>query len=349
MVHALPARLLDLEGRERAVGDEQIGFRLLEVAQERPRHLARVVVELALESPGPVHARAALDQLDRRSRHEPQEVARLEADLLHAEMARHLVGDLAERAPELARELPLAVERGHAAADLRRADDLDAAPPEDADGRRARLGRVELDRRGVEERDLAALAEAGGRRLTAEPAAEAPSVARQPPAAVDAEHLLHAPAEPPVAVRPVGEPREGGAEPPEQLGVAEEAVAEPDALARRARDARVLHQAREVDRPAVRRRVGAVRVAEVAAEAQVDDAPILGRRERRAVPVVLLVRRVEQVGERGAEVVAAPAAGADVVDPFRLGGQGRRSGSLRRPYTRRHAHGLTVPESGDPW
>src|SRR5205823_9979400 len=260
----------------------------------------------------PVHVKAlsALDQLDRRARHEPQEVARLEADLLHAEVARHLVSDLAERAPELARELPLAVEphqvlgevehaarhalrrraghqarvvllqhaaaarprhdhvvallderaergqvapraarragqvaaveRRHAAADLRRADDLDATPPEDADGRRARLGRVELDRRGVEERDLAALAEAGGRRLTAEPAAEAPSVARQPPAAVDAVHLLHAPAEPPVAVRPVGEPREGGAEPPEQLGVAEDAVAEPDAFARRARDARVL-------------------------------------------------------------------------------------------------------------
>src|SRR5206468_926077 len=126
------------------------------------------------------------------------------------------------------------------------------------------------DRRGVEERDLAALAEAGGRRLTAEPAAEAPGVARQPPAAVDAERLLHAQAEPPVAVRPVGEPREGGAEPPEQLGVAEEAV-------------------------------------------------------------------------------AAPAAGADVVDPLRLGGQGRRSGSLRRPRARRHAHALTGPGSGDPW
>src|SRR5438046_7382340 len=103
--------------------------------------------------------------------------------------------------------------------------------------------------------------------------------------ALDAQLLLHAPAEEPVAVRPVGEPREGGAEPPEQLGVAEDAVAEPDALARRARDARVLHQAREVDRPAVRRRVGAVRGAAGAAEAQGDDTPILGRRERRAVPV----------------------------------------------------------------
>src|SRR2546427_11330409 len=87
------------------------------------------------------------------------------------------------------------------------------------------------------------------RSLTAEPAAEAPSVARQPPAAGDAERLLHAPAEPPDAVRPVGEPREGGAAPPEQLGVAEDTLTEGDALAPRERDARLLHQARELDPP----------------------------------------------------------------------------------------------------
>src|SRR2546427_2452058 len=46
--------------------------------------------------------------------------------------------------------------------------------------------------------------------------------------AVDAERLLHAPAQEPVLVRPVGEPRGGRAEPPEQLGVAEDAIAQPE-------------------------------------------------------------------------------------------------------------------------
>src|SRR5207247_8403077 len=53
MIHPLPARLLDLECCKRAVGDDQIGLRLLDVTQERPRHLARLVVELALEAPVP--------------------------------------------------------------------------------------------------------------------------------------------------------------------------------------------------------------------------------------------------------------------------------------------------------
>src|SRR5207245_11251752 len=72
--------------------------------------LVRAVVELPLDAPGPVHAGAAPDQLDPAPRHEPQEVARLETDLLHAEVARRLVGDPAEPAAELTRELPLAVE-----------------------------------------------------------------------------------------------------------------------------------------------------------------------------------------------------------------------------------------------
>src|SRR5207247_9327002 len=106
MIHPLPARLLDLEGRKRAVGDDQIGLRLLDVTQERPRHLVRFVVELALEAPGPVHDGAALDQLDHAPPHEPQEVARLETDLLHAEVARRLAAHPAEPAAELTRELP---------------------------------------------------------------------------------------------------------------------------------------------------------------------------------------------------------------------------------------------------
>src|SRR5262245_36952905 len=80
----------------------------------------------------------------------------------------------------------------------------------------------------------------------------------------------------------------------------------------------------------MRRRVGAVGVAELAGEAEVDDLALLGGDERRAVAVVMLIDGVEQAGERRAEIVAAPAAGADVVDPLRFGGQSCRITELRR-------------------
>src|SRR5581483_5353861 len=63
-----------------------------------------------LESPRAVHPRAPLEDVDARPRDEAEEVARLEADLLHAEMARRLVHDVPEAAREAPVELPLAVE-----------------------------------------------------------------------------------------------------------------------------------------------------------------------------------------------------------------------------------------------
>src|SRR5437773_2099966 len=315
-----PALLLDLDeqrrrelpgsGEERVVDRELLADGVQVGDPLDPEHLLRLIPDrgAVLEQEGePVAHRhppgllvgddAAPDgvALGARPRHEPQGITRLEADLLHAEMAGGLVGDPAEAAPEVAREPALgrephqvlgqvedaarharrhraghqarvillehtaaarprhddvvallderaergqvpagaarrtgevaAVQRRHAAADLRRADDLDTASPENTHRCRAGFGDVELDRRGVEERDLAAPAEVRRRRLAAEPTAEAPRIAGQPAAAIDAERLLHAPAQEPVTVRPVGEPRDGGAEPPEQLGVAEEAVA----------------------------------------------------------------------------------------------------------------------------
>src|SRR5581483_9186289 len=139
---------------------------------------------------------------------------------------------------------------------------------------------------------------------------------------------------------------------PEELRVAEEPLPKRYPRARRARDLGVEHEAREVDRPAVRGRVRTVRVAEVAAEAEVDDAGVLGGGERRRVAVVALVGDVEERVEGRAEVVAAPAAGADVVDAPGLGGEGRRierSGRpRRRPGAGLGAHGLTGRGSGGP-
>src|SRR5579875_2047495 len=88
VIDPLAARLLELEGSERAVRHHEVGARGVERADERPGDCLRGLVELALEAPGPVHARAALVHLDRRVGDEPEEVARLEADLLHAQVAR---------------------------------------------------------------------------------------------------------------------------------------------------------------------------------------------------------------------------------------------------------------------
>src|SRR5262249_49642638 len=73
------------------------------------------------------------------------------------------------------------VERRHAAAALRGADDLDAAAPQHTDRGPARVGRIVLDRRRVEERDLAGSPDARGGRLAPEPGAEAAAILRQAP------------------------------------------------------------------------------------------------------------------------------------------------------------------------
>src|SRR5262249_18711248 len=167
-------------------------------------------------------------------------------------------------------------------------------------------------------------------RLAAEPAREATSVTWQLPTSIDPEPPLHQDAQQTVAVRPVGEGGHEGPETSEQLRIAEQSLAQRNALARGARDALPQHQPGKVDRPPMGRRVRTVRVAELTGEAEIDDMPVFRRSERR-LAVVLLVDDVEQVRERRAEVVAAPAAGADVVDPLRLGGHGRRITKLRGP------------------
>ena len=230
-----------------------------------------------------------------------------------------------------------AVERRHAAADLLGTADLDTAPPEHAHRGDADVGTGELDRRRVEEGHAPGAPDTCGRRLAAEPAAEAPGVAWQATPAVDPERLLHRPAHGAILVHPVRDRRDRRADAAEQLGIPEHPVAERDAFTVGAGNARLLHEQRKIDGPAVRRGVGAERIAELAAEAEIDRSTILLDGERGDVSVVL-VDRVEQMGERRTEVVAAAAPGADVVDAGGFGRQVRRIAEWRRPDVRRARH-----------
>ena len=91
----------DVAAGHRAVAGEVVGVGLLDTILHRPGQLARERVGLALDAVGAVVAGAALDGGDLRIRHQLQYLARLRADLLHALVARHLPGDLAQRRPEV--------------------------------------------------------------------------------------------------------------------------------------------------------------------------------------------------------------------------------------------------------
>jgi hypothetical protein len=66
------------------------------------------------------------------------------------------------------------------------------------------------------------------------------------------------------------------------------------------------------------RHVGAVDVAELAVEAEIDDLVLLRRREPGRVLIVVLVDHLEQRRERVAELEAQPAAVTEVVDAGEL-------------------------------
>src|SRR5262249_13958631 len=79
---------------------------LIEITQQRARDLQRVGEELVLEPPRAIHARAALENLHRGLRHQPQQVAGFEADLLHPKVARCVTGHGAEPSTKVTGELP---------------------------------------------------------------------------------------------------------------------------------------------------------------------------------------------------------------------------------------------------
>src|SRR5688572_17608076 len=91
----------DLVPGHRAIAGIEVGAAVGDAAHDRTADLHRNVAILALHSVSAVVPGAALDRLDLRLRHQHQHVARLQAQVLHAQMTGHVVADLAELAREV--------------------------------------------------------------------------------------------------------------------------------------------------------------------------------------------------------------------------------------------------------
>ena len=98
---------LDLVAGHRAIAGVVVGVRRLHALRipagrsSSRRRGTRVFTRI-----GAVVARAALDHLHGGVRHQPQHIARLQADVLHPQVARHVVADLAEPALKSVRSSP---------------------------------------------------------------------------------------------------------------------------------------------------------------------------------------------------------------------------------------------------
>ena len=191
---------------------------------------------------------------------------------------------------------------------------------EDLHRRHANLGAVVVDRAGLEEDDRLAAGLFAARQPLREGRARE---AGEKPLAVDAECFLREDAQQRLRVRPVHEARDrAGGEAAETVGIAEDALAECDAALAHFRQLRAEHEPWKIDRELVRRRVGALHVAELALVAEVDDLVHLDGRERAdlaAAGLLVPVDRVEERRERRAVVEAHPAGVADVEDAAELG------------------------------
>src|SRR4051812_519267 len=97
---------LDLVSGHRAVARIEIRTAVDDATYDRAADLHRHVAELALHAVRAVVARAALDRLDLRLRHQHQQVARLQAEVLYAQVTRHVIADLAELAREIGAQQP---------------------------------------------------------------------------------------------------------------------------------------------------------------------------------------------------------------------------------------------------
>jgi hypothetical protein len=212
-----------------------------------------------------------------------------------------------------------AVEVGHAAADLLRTGHLAAVALQHRHRVASDLRLVVVDRAREEERDLLRRGRRGGARPTlAEPAGERLVVeARQVAVAVHADRGLQQHAVRPETVGRVHQRGDRGGAGAHAVDVAQEPVLPCDALGARPRGLGTQHQPREVDVEPVRRRVRAVVETELALPAEVDDAPVVGRRDLRDVALVL-VHLLEHEVERRAQAVAPPAAVADLGDARQL-------------------------------
>src|SRR5690554_4715537 len=107
--------LRDMVARELAVRGYPVGLATGRVdgrrPENRPSDLHRGRVEFLLDAPGPGMTGAALDRRDLRSRDQLQQFARLLADVLDAQVAGYVVGDLAQLTAEVRAQQSVLVAR----------------------------------------------------------------------------------------------------------------------------------------------------------------------------------------------------------------------------------------------
>ena len=157
---------------------------------------------------------------------------------------------------------------------------------------------------------------------------------RQVAILVNADHRLQERAMRGDLVHPVRKRRGQTAELADEVGVPEHPVlhAHP-ALGARFRRARTQHQAWKIHGPAMRRRVGAVVVAELALVTEIDDFLDVGRRQLLHVAVDRVdVDSIEHHLEGRTERQASPTSVADVVDAPELAVDVAAVPELGRPY-----------------
>src|SRR5213592_4708776 len=99
--------LLYMARGDRAVGADVVGLVAGHLPEHRPSDLHGVLVVLGFDAPGSVVAGAALHRVERRPRYELQRFAGLLSHVLHARMARDVVGHFSERGLEVGLEQPV--------------------------------------------------------------------------------------------------------------------------------------------------------------------------------------------------------------------------------------------------
>jgi hypothetical protein len=226
-----------------------------------------------------------------------------------AEVRRRLAADR--------REVPVLPGRHAAALEARHAADLDPVPLEHVDGIPAELGGVVLHVAGLEEDGLGARRRRQAAGLPRPCLERAPGEGREQLLPVDPNRLLEDPPGRAEPVRRVRHPEAQAGEPPGGIRGAEEALAEPEAVAPAVLGVVAVDQRREVQLEGVTLapRVGALHLAELALEAGAEDPLRLRRRDAPDVPIVGPVQEREEGGEDVAVLEAQPAAVADLEGP----------------------------------
>src|SRR5262249_2278256 len=99
--------LQDSPSGDWAIGAHVVGLAVAHALEHGLADPHRRRVELALDAPGAVVTRAALDGVDGRLRYPLEHLARFLSDVLHACMARDVITDAAKRSLEVASQQPV--------------------------------------------------------------------------------------------------------------------------------------------------------------------------------------------------------------------------------------------------